>query len=53
MKHVTFTKGVGEKSTPIECSNDRIGFVIAQGETAEEAVKACEQAMARIRIEIG
>lgn len=53
VKQITFTKGVGEESTPIECSNDRIGFVIAQGETAEEAVKACEQAMARIRIEIG
>lgn len=53
VKQITFTKGVGEESTPIECSNDRIGFVIAQGETAEEAVKACELAMARIRIEIG
>ena len=53
VKQITFTKGVGEESTPIECSNDRIGFVIAQGETAEEAVKACEQVMARIRIEIG
>ena len=50
VKQVTFTKGVGEKSTPIECSNDRIGFVIAQGETAEEAALACEEAMKRIII---
>ncbi len=52
VKQITFTKGVGEESTPIHCSNDRIGFVIAQGATAEEAVKACEEAMKRVVIEI-
>jgi len=52
VKLITFTKNVGEKSTPIQCSNDRIGFVIAQGETAEEAVKACEKAMKTIKVEI-
>ena len=50
VKQITFTKGVGEESTPIECSNDRIGFVIAQGGTAEEAALACEEAMKRIII---
>ena len=52
VKQITFTKNVGEESTPIHCSNDRIGFVIAQGETAEDAVKACEMAMNIIRIAI-
>ena len=52
VKQITFTKNVGEESTPIQCSNDRIGFVIAQGETAEEAVAACEQAMKTIKITI-
>lgn len=52
VKQITFTKEVGDDSTPIQCSNDRIGFVIAQGETAEEAVKACEQAMNYIQIKI-
>ena len=42
VKQITFTKEVGDKSTPIQCSNDRIGFVIAQGASAEEAVRACE-----------
>lgn len=50
VKQITFTKTVGEDSTPIQCSNDRIGFVIAQGDTAEEAVKACEQAMNCIQV---
>lgn len=52
VKQITFTKQVGDSSTPIHCSNDRIGFVIAQSATAEEAVKACEEAMKRIVIEI-
>lgn len=52
VKQVTFTKEVGEQSTPIECSNDRIGFVIAQGDTAQDAVSACEKAMKMIRIVI-
>lgn len=52
VKQITFTKEVGEESTPIQCSNDRIGFVIAQGETAEDAIAACEKAMKQIRIEI-
>lgn len=52
VKQITFTKNVGEKSTPIHCSNDRIGFVIAQGATAEEAVEACEEAIKRIIVKI-
>ena len=52
VKQITFTKEIGEESTPIHCSNDRIGFVIAQGATAEEAVKACEEAMSLIHVEV-
>lgn len=52
VKQITFTKEVGEESAPIHCSNDRIGFVIAQGSTAEDAVAACEEAMKRIQIKI-
>lgn len=52
VKQITFTKEIGEESTPIHCSNDRIGFVIAQGETAEDAVKACEEAMSVINVVI-
>lgn len=52
VKDVIMTKAVGDPSTPIHCSNDRIGSVIAQAATAEEAVKACEKAMKLIKIEI-
>ncbi len=53
VKQITFTKKVGDQSTPIQCSNDRIGFVIAQGATTEEAVRFCKEAMKTIKVEIG
>ena len=53
VKQVTFTKEIGEESTPIQCSNDRIGYVIAQGDTAEDAARICEEAMKKIKITIG
>lgn len=52
VKEVIMTKAVGDPSTPIQCSNDRIGSVIVQAATAEEAVKSCEEAMKLIKIEI-
>lgn len=52
VKQITFTKSVGEESAPIQCSNDRIGFVIAQGATAEDAIASCEKAMKAIKITI-
>jgi biotin carboxylase len=52
VKDVIMTKAVGDPSTPIQCSNDRIGSVIVQAATAEEAVKSCEDAMKLIKIEI-
>lgn len=52
VREVIMTKSVGEKSTPIHCSNDRIGSVIAQAGTADEAVRVCEEAMTRIHIGI-
>ncbi len=52
VKDVIMTKAVGEPSTPIHCSNDRIGSVIAQAATADDAVRACEEAKRTIKIEI-
>lgn len=50
VRDVIMTKVVGEPSTAIQCSNDRIGSVIAQAETAEKAVRVCEGALAKIKI---
>lgn len=52
IKQITFTKTIGEESTPITCSNDRIGFVISQGETADDAARNCEDAIKKIVIAI-
>ena len=52
VKQITFTKTVGDESTPIHCSNDRIGFVIAQAGSALEAIAICEKAMSVVKIEI-
>lgn len=52
VKEVIMTKSVGDMSTPIHCSNDRIGSVIVQAETAEKAVKVCEEAIKKIIVNI-
>lgn len=52
VKQITFTKTVGDSSSPIQSSNDRIGFVIAQAATAAEAVKICKKAIAAVKIEV-
>ena len=52
VRQIIMTKAVGDLSTPIHCSNDRIGSVIAQSATAEEAVKTCEKALSTLRITI-
>ncbi len=52
VQQVILTKAVGDPSVPIHCSNDRIGSVIAQAATVENAIKACERAVKTIRIEI-
>lgn len=41
---------VGEEIGEIGNSTDRVGFVIAQGENAAEAVKICERAMTLVKV---
>ncbi len=52
VKEVSIVHQVGETIGEIGSSTDRVGFVIAQGETAEAAVMVCEKAMKTIAIEI-
>lgn len=52
VKEIIFTKGVGDRSTEIRCSNDRIGSVITQGDTASEAFDICEHAMRLVQIDV-
>lgn len=48
---VSVVHGVGEEVTEITNSGSRMGFVIAQGENAEEASNKVENALERIRVE--
>lgn len=52
VQEIIITKNVGDYSTPICCSNDRIGFVIAQSSSATDALKICDDAIQCISIEI-
>ncbi|KAA9013826.1 ATP-grasp domain-containing protein [Niallia endozanthoxylica] len=50
VKEVCLMKHVGEKVTDINSSLDRVGYVIAQGKTAIEAMDICEEALSKINI---
>lgn len=43
---------VGQVLRKLENGTCRIGYVIAQGDTSEEAVEICEQALSKIHIEV-
>lgn len=45
VKEIVFTKQAGERATDISSSTDRVGYVIAQANTAQEAITACEKAL--------
>lgn len=50
IKQVTILKGIGEMATELRSSGDRIAFAIAQADTAENAIKCCENALNRIDV---
>lgn len=45
VRAVEILKGVGETAAPLRKSSDRLGLVITQGETAEDAVDIAEKAL--------
>lgn len=50
VKEISFVKNIGDTVGSIDSSVDRIGFVIAQGESADDAEAICEQALKCISI---
>ena len=52
VKEITFVKNIGDYVGDINSSVDRVGFVIAQADTAKEAVEVCEKALSIICIEV-
>lgn len=52
VKQITMIKKIGDSIGVIGSSVDRIGFVIAQGITATDAVERCERAIDQIQITV-
>lgn len=50
VQQVSIVHGVGDTVGEIKSSVDRVGFVIAQADTASEAVAACEDALTHVQI---
>lgn len=50
VQEITFVKQVGDTVGDVGSSTDRVGFVIAQAESAEEAVKVCERVLQMVKI---
>jgi biotin carboxylase len=50
VQEISFTKNVGDEVTEIHSSLDRCGFVIAQCDTATEAIEVCENVKNNIYI---
>lgn len=52
IQQISIVHGVGEKIMDIVDSGSRMGFVIASGDNARDAIKRCENAMSKISIKI-
>lgn len=52
VKAITFVHGIGDSVQEVRNSSDRIGYVIAQGKNAKEAIEICESAMKIISVDI-
>ena len=50
VREISFVKKVGDTVGSIGSSTDRVGFVIAQADTADEAVRICEEACNTVEI---
>lgn len=50
IRQVTMVKQVGDVARELRSSGDRIGFVIAQKDTPEEAIHCCEEALNKISV---
>ena len=52
VREISFVKGIGDEVGSIGSSTDRVGFVIADGESAEAAIDACETAVSLVKFQM-
>lgn len=53
VKQISIVHDVGKFISDVDSSAARMGFVIAQGENVDEAIKTCTRALEKIKVEIG
>jgi len=47
---VSMVHGIGEEAVEVKNSIERVGFVISQSDTPENAIKKCEEALSHIQV---
>lgn len=52
VQQVSIVRNIGEQATEIRSSVDRVGFVIGQAETPEQAIEICETALRKIEVKV-
>lgn len=52
VQEISIVHNIGEKAVEIGSSADRIGFVIAQANTANEAIDICQKVLDTVKIEV-
>ena len=52
VQQISFVYDIGDKIKEIQNSTDRVGFVIAQASTPEQAIKICENVLEKIKIKV-
>lgn len=50
VQQISIVHGIGEEVTEIDSSGARMGFVIAQGESANAAIEACMTALEKVKV---
>lgn len=52
VQELSIVHGIGSQSVEIKSSVDRLGFVIAQSDTAQHAIEVCEKALNLIKVTV-
>lgn len=52
VREIIISKKEGDFLPKLENGSDRLGYIISQGDTAQEAIKICKEALKEIKIEI-
>ena len=52
IKEIVLSKTEGDLLPEVRNGSDRLGYIISQANTAQEAIKRCEKALEEIKIDI-